>query len=608
MAVIKRYIASEYPSGLIATYNTLQDAVNAVPNPRTQSEIIEVEADNNTSETIIGFGYNTKSYSEHLLVIRGKEGQDISLSRPDANPMIEFVISSGVIDHGNILVENFTILGDSTGSRAIRVAGRDNSGTNILVKDITFKNLRGVFTNANRLEVSRYNNIIYEDCNFTVNTGNLIVGFGSSTVLTNGTLTLKNSIFKCNDTSNRLLSFTNVLTDKIHITNCSFDSAQLCMYIANPQELLIDRCLFNSNGNVIHVIGHNSLNSAKIKVTNSIIRTSEYVCAANTNIGEVEFYYNTIPWYGTAAHSAIFVSNINQFFKAKGNILSTLNSTGTALKNFIKLTWASTTNIENNYNLYYRHPGTNFRIFENTDSVGTTTSYSNLSDVNTISQELNSVEDDPMFTDPTYSGNTWYILMDESPAVDLIPEPQLDELDYRGYYRQDFYTDAGAWDHDADVLEKPVNDPLRAQFSRSGFIIKHGFHSKNNSTINGNLDVIGGFKTIGSSTFTGSVQGEVYPLNISANTASLDLNNGTFFSLQLISGSDVRIEPQNIKPGLTISLKINTTGSGTVTFPSSVKQPSGSLYVPTTGSGVDIITFISFDSYHLYSAYVKTLI
>jgi hypothetical protein len=57
MAVIKRYIASEYPSGLIATYSTLQDAFNAIPNPMTQAEILEVEADNETSETRI-FGIN----------------------------------------------------------------------------------------------------------------------------------------------------------------------------------------------------------------------------------------------------------------------------------------------------------------------------------------------------------------------------------------------------------------------------------------------------------------------------------------------------------------------------------------------------------------------
>jgi len=458
MAVIKRYIASEYPSGLIATYNTLQDAVNAVPNPRTQSEIIEVEADNNTSETIIGFGYNTKSYSEHLLVIRGKEGQDISLSRPDANPMIEFVISSGVIDHGNILVENFTILGDSTGTRAIRTAGRDNAGTAIYVKDITFKNLRGIFTNANRLEVSRYNNIIYENCNFTVNSGSLIVGFGSSTVLTNGTLTLKNSHFICNDSSTRLLSFANVLSDKIEVIDCNLESAQTCLYITFCQELLVERSQINSIGTAIHLVGHSSLVATKLKVINSIINTASYVCAASTNMGYAEFYYNTIAWYGSVAHSAIFVSNINQFFKAKGNILTTLNGTGILLKNFIKLTWASTVNIENNYNLYYRHTGTNFTLLEVTDSSGTISSYVNLSDLYNISQELNSIEDVPLFKDDTYQASDWFNLQDDSGAINLVPDPQLDEFDYRGYYRQDFHTDAGAWDHDADSLEKPAND------------------------------------------------------------------------------------------------------------------------------------------------------
>ena len=107
---------------------------------------------------------------------------------------------------------------------------------------------------------------------------------------------------------------------------------------------------------------------------------------------------------------------------------------------------------------------------------------------------------------------------------------------------------------------------------------------------------------------TGSIQGNVNGLSISSNTASLNLDNGNFFTLQLVEGTDTRIEPSNIKPGQTINLKLNTTGSATVSFPSSVKQPSGSQYVPTTTTGVDIVTLVSFDSSDLYLANVKNLI
>jgi len=112
----------------------------------------------------------------------------------------------------------------------------------------------------------------------------------------------------------------------------------------------------------------------------------------------------------------------------------------------------------------------------------------------------------------------------------------------------------------------------------------------------------------GSALITGSVQGNVNALTISSNTASLDLNDGNFFTLQLVSGSETHINPSNIKPGQTINILLSTTGSGTVNFPSSVKQVSGSVYVPTTGTSVDVITMVSFDASSLYLANVKNLI
>jgi hypothetical protein len=107
---------------------------------------------------------------------------------------------------------------------------------------------------------------------------------------------------------------------------------------------------------------------------------------------------------------------------------------------------------------------------------------------------------------------------------------------------------------------------------------------------------------------TGSIQGNVLPLTVSSNTASLNLDNGNFFELALTGSSNIRIEPSNIKPGQTVNIKLNTTGSGTVSFPTSVKQVSGSSYVPSTGTTTDIVTLVSFDSTNLFLANVKNLI
>ena len=113
----------------------------------------------------------------------------------------------------------------------------------------------------------------------------------------------------------------------------------------------------------------------------------------------------------------------------------------------------------------------------------------------------------------------------------------------------------------------------------------------------------------GSAIVTGSVQGNVNSLSISSNTASLNLNDSNFFTLQLVSGSNTRIEPSNIKAGQTVNILINTTGSATVSFPSSVKYSnSGSAYVPTATTGKDVITLVSFDNSSLYLAAIKNFI
>ncbi len=112
----------------------------------------------------------------------------------------------------------------------------------------------------------------------------------------------------------------------------------------------------------------------------------------------------------------------------------------------------------------------------------------------------------------------------------------------------------------------------------------------------------------GSLAITGSTQGNVSSLNILSNTASLDLSIGSFYTLQLVQGTNTYINPSNISPGKTVSLLLSTTGSATVSFPSTVKQPSGSLYIPTTTTAKDILTLISYDTTNLYLVNVKNLI
>jgi hypothetical protein len=112
--------------------------------------------------------------------------------------------------------------------------------------------------------------------------------------------------------------------------------------------------------------------------------------------------------------------------------------------------------------------------------------------------------------------------------------------------------------------------------------------------------------------FSGSVRGEVEALTISSATASLDCSLGNFFTITLATSSATFINPTNIQPGQTINLRVKqqgTTGAGLVSFPTSVKQVSGSAYVPTaTINAEDIVTFISFDSSNLYLSNIKNFV
>ena len=128
------------------------------------------------------------------------------------------------------------------------------------------------------------------------------------------------------------------------------------------------------------------------------------------------------------------------------------------------------------------------------------------------------------------------------------------------------------------------------------------------TTVTGSVNINGTSTFTGSIIQTGSVNGNVNALTITSNTASLNLNDGNFFTLQLVSGSATHLNPSNIKPGQTVSVFVNTTGSATMTFPSSIKQISGSAYVPTTSTGLDVVTLISKDASSLYLVNAKNFI
>jgi len=115
------------------------------------------------------------------------------------------------------------------------------------------------------------------------------------------------------------------------------------------------------------------------------------------------------------------------------------------------------------------------------------------------------------------------------------------------------------------------------------------------------------FKT-GPVRLTGSAVGNLTTLTTLANTASLDCSTANLFTIQLVEGTNTYINPTSVQTGQTFNLLVSTTGSATVSFPSIVKQVSGSAYVPTTTSATDVLSFIAKDSSTLLLASIKNLV
>lgn len=110
---------------------------------------------------------------------------------------------------------------------------------------------------------------------------------------------------------------------------------------------------------------------------------------------------------------------------------------------------------------------------------------------------------------------------------------------------------------------------------------------------------------------TGSALGNVGALTISSNTASMDLSDANFFTLNLVSGSTTHLTATNIKKGQTINVLISqpSVGTGSVDYSSIFKFPNGASYTSTNISDAkDILTFITFDNSTIYATPVNNLV
>ena len=131
--------------------------------------------------------------------------------------------------------------------------------------------------------------------------------------------------------------------------------------------------------------------------------------------------------------------------------------------------------------------------------------------------------------------------------------------------------------------------------------------SGSNVVISGSIITTGSLNVNGSTIITGSILGNINTLTVSSNTASLDLSLSNFFTLQLTTSS-IYLNPSNIKPGQTANILVGTVNGSSLSFPSSIKQVSCSVYIPSQSTGKDIITLATFDSSSIYLVAAKNLV
>jgi hypothetical protein len=131
------------------------------------------------------------------------------------------------------------------------------------------------------------------------------------------------------------------------------------------------------------------------------------------------------------------------------------------------------------------------------------------------------------------------------------------------------------------------------------------------TTPSSKLDVSGSARITDGLAVTGSLRGQVSALSIASNTASLNMSTNNFFTLALVNGANTNINPTNINPGQTVNILVSqsSAGTGTVSFPSIVKQLTGSLYTGSAvANAVDIVTMITFDTSTVYVSSIRNLV
>ena len=156
-------------------------------------------------------------------------------------------------------------------------------------------------------------------------------------------------------------------------------------------------------------------------------------------------------------------------------------------------------------------------------------------------------------------------------------------------------------------------------FTSSQALLNTTFATTGSNSFNGNQTITGSLilsssaavelNVVGAAIFTGSVRGNVVPLSITSNTASMDLNLGNYFTLTLADTATTHISASNVQPGTSATLVITTGTNSSASLSPALLQPTGSAYVATNGSAKkDVLSFVTIDSTNMFVVSTKNMI
>jgi hypothetical protein len=108
---------------------------------------------------------------------------------------------------------------------------------------------------------------------------------------------------------------------------------------------------------------------------------------------------------------------------------------------------------------------------------------------------------------------------------------------------------------------------------------------------------------------TGGVYQNVVPVTITSQTASLDLTQGTYFTLTLANNTTTHIIPTNLAAGVSATLVITTGTNSTASLAPICLQPTGSAYSATSGSGkIDILSLVGTNASNIFVVSSKNMV